>query len=107
LNILLIIGLAFSALIVFFILANRLTQSIHAKFEKKDVVSALKNLISEDYSSRDEFDLFISWPINDPYLESVRQRAIAICKQFPSTATQDISQDGAEQIRKLVNELQS
>ena len=29
----------------------------------------------------DEWDLFLAWPIDDPYLESVRQRCIRVCDE--------------------------
>jgi hypothetical protein len=76
------------------------------EFEKKDVISALRNLISEDWVSHDEFDLFVGRPVLDPYLDAVRQRALDICRKHPGKPNQDISEAGANEIAKLIEELQ-
>jgi hypothetical protein len=35
---------------------------------------ALEEFVSSDSVYHDAWDLFCSWPIDDPYLESIRQR---------------------------------
>jgi hypothetical protein len=106
LNILITVSVIFIAVLTFFLWAGNQARVRHAKFEKKDVISALCNLISEDSVSHDEFDLFVGHPILDPYLEAVRQRALDICRKHPGKPNQDISEAGANEIAKLIEELQ-
>jgi hypothetical protein len=106
LNILVTVSVVLIAILLFYIWAGNQARAKHAKFEKKDVISALRNLISEDSVSHDEFDLFVSHPILDPYLEAVRQRALDIDRKHPGKPNQDISEAGANEIAKLIEELQ-
>ena len=95
------------ALVVFFSWAGRETKAQHAKFDKSNVLSALSNLISDESTDHDEFDLFISWPINDPYLESIRQRVIEIANKYPKQVNRDISIEAAKEIEGLIYEIQN
>lgn len=104
---LLIIGLVLATIIAFFTWAEHQAKATHAQFQTKDVISALNNFISDSSTDHDEFDMFVSFPIDDPYLESIRQKALYYCRKFPGTETQDISPEGAKEIERLIHELQS
>lgn len=108
-NIILILGiLAIFVIIILFVFDRRKTRAVHAVFDKTDVISALENLISKDASDHDEFDLFRAWPIDDSYLESIRQRATEIYIQcHESNGGQDINQKGVEQVQKLIDEVKN
>lgn len=95
------------ALVVFFTWAGREGKAQHAKFGKSDVISALNNLISDESTDHDEFDMFISWTIDDPYLESIRQRVIEIASKYPRLVNRDVSIEGAREIEGLIYEIQN
>lgn len=107
-NIILILSVIALALVILFVFGHRKTRAKHAVFDKKDIISALENLISKDAQDHDEFDLFRAWPIDNPYLESIRQRASEIYIQYHETNSgRDINQEGAEQIQKLIEEVKN
>ena len=58
----------------FFFWTNHRTAKAHARFQAKDVEDALLELVSPDAQDHDTWDLFLAWRIDDPYLESIRQR---------------------------------
>ena len=58
----------------FFAWANAQTRRAHAKFTLRDVEIALEEFVSPDSTYHDTWDLFCAWPIDDPHLESIRQR---------------------------------
>ena len=60
----------------FFVWANGATERQHARFTAEDVQSAVENCLGLHGDDHDEWDLFLGFPIDDPYLESVRQRCI-------------------------------
>ena len=62
----------------FFVWANGATERQHARFTRQDVQSAVENCLDMHGTDHDEWDLFLGFPINDPYLESVRQRCIQL-----------------------------
>jgi hypothetical protein len=72
----LIVALFVIAVVGFFAWANHRTKKEHAAFTKTDVITAIEDVLSDGY--HDEWDLFLAWPIGDPYLEAVRRRCIAI-----------------------------
>jgi hypothetical protein len=78
----LLIGAAvvISFAIAFFVRGNGETaiRRQHARFTSQDVRSAVENCLDLDGTDHDEWDLFLGFPIDDPYLESVRQRCIRI-----------------------------
>jgi hypothetical protein len=87
---LLIVGVA-----AFFAWANRLTRKAHASFTRQDVEGVLEAAIgASDYY--DDWDLFLGSPIDDPYLDSVRQRCIQISDQYGGPAP-----GGAEFVARL------
>jgi hypothetical protein len=78
----LIIGavIVISVVIAFFVWGNGETgiRREHAGFTPDDVQSAIKNCLDLHGIDHDEWDLFLGFPIDDPYLESVRQRCIRV-----------------------------
>jgi hypothetical protein len=70
----------------FFVWANGATERQHARFAAEDVQSAVENCLDLHGDDHDEWDLFLGWPIDDPYLESVRQRCIQIRDAEPVEA---------------------
>jgi len=83
---------------------TRQARSKAVNLSRSQVAAALENLISVEPCLHDEFDMFISRPIVDPYLESVRQRALEIAKRNPGNNRQDISDKGAQEIERLLSE---
>ncbi len=101
-----IVALVVVAAVGIFIWANRGTQKRHAAFTKTDVVAAIENALSGDY--HDEWDLFLAWPISDPSLESVRQRCLAIAREYSGIEKgKDIATDGEAKLREILAELRS
>jgi len=86
-------------------LHNRQAGKRPANLTLSQVTSALENLISEESVLHDEFDMFISRAVVDPYLETVRQRALEIARRNPGKPGQDISDPGALEIKQLLSEL--
>ena len=68
------IPLIIALVAAFFIWANTRTRREHARFTREDVEIALKEFVASDSKYHDTWDLFCAWPIDDPYLESIRQR---------------------------------
>jgi hypothetical protein len=90
-----------------FILGSRTTALGHARFTTADVEEALTEVISPDSAYHDAWDLFLAWPIGDPYLESIRQRCLAIVKNDDPPKGRDISYGAERQIKALLDELRS
>jgi hypothetical protein len=84
----------------FFAWANARTRRQHARFDPKDVEAALEEFVSPDSRDHDTWDLFLSWPIADPYLESVRQR----CQ---SVAGHDADPTAKDHVRAILSELRA
>jgi len=91
----------------FFVWANQKTKKTHARFKLSDVVDALEDFISPN-SYHDDWDLFLRWPIDDLYLESIRERCLRVVQDCPpETATEEISKNGLEQIHSILEELRT
>lgn len=106
-NILLIIiaGLVVSV-VSFFVCANYRTRTIHAGFKNEDVQLALAELVSETSCCLEEWDLFLAWPIDDSYLESIRQKCRAIANEnAPRNSNEDLSEDGIRRVKAILDEL--
>lgn len=102
------IGLLIAFISGFFILANYQTRRSHAQFTPSAVAGALEELLSPNSSSLDEWDLFLAWPIDDPFLESIRQRCLIVIRECPAKhSNEDMSQKGLENICALLAELQA
>jgi hypothetical protein len=85
--------------------ANRQTKKEHAAFARSDVIAAIENVLSSD-DYHDEWDLFLAWPIGDSYLESVRQRCMAISNEYSGTEKgKDMATSGEAKLRLLLDEL--
>ncbi len=107
-NTIFVVCLILVVFIVFFAWASNQAKAKHAKFDKSDVLSALKNLIADDSTNNhDEFDMFISWPINDSYLESIRKRTREIIAKYKPTANCAIPAAGIREIEELMIEVQN
>jgi len=64
-----------AGVVAFFTWAGRVAARRHARFTHLDVLTALENAIDPD-TYYDEWEMFLAWPIDDPYLESIRQRCL-------------------------------
>ena len=94
------------AVLSFFAWSNHQAKRQHAGFTKDDVRAAIENVLSGD--SHDEWDLFLAWPIGDPYLESVRQRCIGISKEYSGAEKgKDIATGGETTLRLILDELRN
>ena len=91
---------------VVFVFASREARRMHTAFRPSDVESALQCVLDDSQCCHDEFDLFLTWPIDDPYLEAIRERCHRILRTCAKPG-EDISEDGKEQIRAILRELQS
>jgi hypothetical protein len=90
----------------FFVWANRSTARAHARFQPKDVEAALVEVLAPDAETHDAFDLFLAWPIDDPYLESVRQQCLRIVRETdPAPPGQDLSDEGRRRLAGLLHAL--
>ena len=59
--------------------AGRATARHYARFTHREVMAALENGIEPD-TYYDEWEMFLAWRIDDPYLESIRQRCIPMAE---------------------------
>jgi hypothetical protein len=65
---------------------------------------AIENALSGD--AHDDWDLFLAWAIRDSYLESIRQKCIAISREHSGTEMgKDIGASGEEKLRIVLGEL--
>ncbi len=90
---------------IFFALSNRAACRRHAGLGPVDVEAALRCVL-DDSERHDAFDLFLTWPIDDPYLESIRKRCHEVVRTSATARRgEDISQDGKDRIRAILREL--
>jgi hypothetical protein len=105
-NFLIWIGLIATIVSAFVLWANARARREHAGFTRKDVEAALEEFVWPDSVYHDTWDLLLAWPIDDPYLESIRQRCRRVVEECPrEKPTEDISQAGVERIRTMLAEL--
>ena len=92
-----------------FIAGNRAAAASHLQFTAADVEQALAEVTSPDSPTHDAWDLFLSWPIADPYLESIRRRCLAIVDDDASTSHpgRDLSVDSENRVRAILKELRA
>jgi hypothetical protein len=103
-NWIVIVALIAVFMVVFFWWANSQTKRQHAAFTKDDVAKAIENVFTNDY--HDEWDLFLAWPIKDPYLESVRQKCLLVCEEHAGKEKgKDIETCGESKLRVILEEL--
>ena len=101
---------ALIAVIAFvFISGNRAAAASHLQFTVADVEQALAEVISPDACCHDAWDLFLTWPIADPYLESIRQRCLEICRDDDATthSGRDLSVASENRVRAILKELRA
>ena len=72
--------LVIAAIAFVFIFFDRQTTLAHSRFTAAEVEAALLEVVSPESPYHAVWDLFLSWPICDQYLESIRQRCMAIVK---------------------------
>ena|SRR5689334_3114486 len=86
---------------------NRLTERNHKRSTAADVIVALEEFL--DGPTHDTWDLFTYYEIDDPYLESIRQRCLEVGRQFPPESKREdfCNATGVEQIRGILNEVKS
>ena len=102
-----IVGLGLvAAWVLFTILVNRRVAKVHARFQVRDVEEVLAELASTGSQTCDNWDQFLAWPIDDPYLDSIRQRCLTIDRECaPKHEDEAINEDGVARIRTLLQEL--
>ena len=94
--------------VAFFTWANWATSKAHARFQSRDVEEALAEVLSPDAQTHDEFDLFLAWPIDNPDLESIRQRCLRIIEETGDAPSgQDLTDEGMKRIAALLQELRT
>lgn len=102
------VALAGAAVIVaFFAWANRQTAKAHARFTGKEVEIALNELLDPAAPTHDTFDLFLAWPIDDPYLESIRVECLRICRECAPVPGRDINEEGEKRVAMLLADLRA
>lgn len=101
------------ALACFSAWAHRQTTKAHAAFTRYDVIAAIENVLDlniepGESNLHDEWDLFLAWPIDDPYLESIRQKCFAIFVEYSGVEKgKDIGSRGEAQLRLILDELKN
>ena len=74
---LIVVALGLVGVPAFFVWANWATRRHYARFKHRDVQGVLEDALGpSDYY--DDWEMFLGWPIDDPYLDSVRQRCSQI-----------------------------
>jgi len=96
---------AAAGLVAFFAWADRQTAKAHARFTARDVEIALRELLDPEAPTHDTWDLFLAWPINDPYLESIRQESLRICRECPPAPGKDINEESEKRVAALLTDL--
>jgi hypothetical protein len=96
---------AAAGIVAFFVWANRQTAKAHARFSPRDVETALAELLDPQAHDHETWDLFLAWPINDSYLESIRLECLRICQECPPVPGKDINEEGQKRVAALLAEL--
>lgn len=91
-----------------FFWGDRRSARVHARWQANDVEEALAEVVSPYAGNLDTWDLFLAWPIDDPHLESIRQRCLAIVRECPPRhPRQYLSHEGVAKVAALLEELRS
>ena len=96
---------AAAGIVVFFVWANGQTAKAHARFTPDNVEAALAELLDPQALDHDTWDLFLAWPIKDPYLESIRLECLRICRECPPAPGRDINEEGEKRVAALLADL--
>ena len=95
-----------AGVVLFFVWANRATAKAHARFQLSDVEGALAEFVSPEAHHADTWNLFLTWPIDDPRLESIRQQCLKIVVECPGTRSRDdVSEEGVKRVAAILREL--
>jgi hypothetical protein len=90
------------SVVVFFAWSNVETRRTHASSTREDVRYAVENCLGLNDHHHDAWDLFLAWPIDDPYLESVRQRCLRVWDEHgPEPVGARLRQELEEILREL------
>jgi hypothetical protein len=81
------------------------TAKAHARFSPRGVEIALTELLDPQVYDHDTWDLFLTWPINDSYLESNRFECLRICQECPPVPGKGINEEGEKRVAALLAEL--
>src|SRR4051794_7624208 len=81
-----VITVVIGAVAAFFTWANASTRRAYARSTRSDVEAALMEFVSPESVYYDTWELFLAWPIRDPYLESIRQRCQPIADRHDEAA---------------------
>ena len=76
----LVLGVTAGAIALFFTWANRSTAKAAARSQPQGRRGGARRIRLPESPYHDTWDLFLAWPIDDPYLESVRQRCLTIVR---------------------------
>ena len=97
--------LATLAVTAFFLWARGQTRRKHACFRSQDVQGAFEQVLSPSSFNRDQWELFLLWPIDDPDLETIRQRCRHIVADWPRTrVTEYIGKEGLAELQGVYEE---
>jgi hypothetical protein len=90
--------------VTFIAWANRNARKEFGRSTHEHVEKALLNFTAAaDGDYYDDWDLFLAWPIDDPYLESVRVR----CLDIIGNKYENHTPEAVDQVAKLLEELRS
>jgi hypothetical protein len=65
----------------------------------------METLFDERPHSMDEWDMFLSWPIKDPYCEHIRQECIRAIDEYPPVRNEFVSDEAARRIAVLLEDV--
>ena len=83
----------------------RRTSTTHRAFTSDEVEFALEQFLDlTEGSTHDDWDLFLGWPVDDPYLESVRQKCLTIVRDSGSVPA-EINPQNRDRISEILREL--
>ncbi len=93
------------SVVVFFTATNLWSKWRYSKSTLADVERALLDVL-EPGGGLGAWDLFLSWPIDDRYCESVRQRCIQIAAEHRGTGPGEaITAEGLRKVAALLEEV--
>ncbi len=96
-----------AVVIAIFILGSRTTALQHARFTAAEIEEVLLEVVSPESQYHEAWNLFLAWPIGDHYLESIRQRCLAIVKGDMPPPGRDLSPGAEREVRALLAELKT
>jgi hypothetical protein len=89
----------------FFLWARGQTRRRHAGYRHNDVKKAIEQVLAPISVSLDDWELFLKWPIDDPYLEKIRQHCRQIVADWPRTkVTEYMGKEGLAELEVVYRE---